>query len=134
MIYHKIFVSELTRHFLEKRLLKTYAFGSLRENSHKGNQIWLEAKKSSLVSGNRPGEIFLSLTRPHGEMYIKIYIKKKQKTKTKEEDKKSKQYWRRKENICRICNEIRWYSPRICSVYFQLTWSSHHFFWLFVWM
>ena len=39
MIYHKIFVSELTTRFLEKRLLKTYAFGSLRENSHKGNQI-----------------------------------------------------------------------------------------------
>ena len=89
MIYHKIFVSELTRRFLEKRLLKTYAFGSLRENSHKGNQIWLEAKKSSLVSGNRPGEIFLSLTRPHGEMYIKIYIKKKKKKKRKKKTKKA---------------------------------------------
>ena len=33
-----------------------------------------EAKKSSLVSGNRPGEFFLSLTRPSSRMCIRVYI------------------------------------------------------------
>ena len=40
-------------------------------------------KKNSLVSGNRMGETFLSLTRPHIRMCIRIYIKLKRNISTK---------------------------------------------------
>ena len=48
-------------------------------------------KKGSLVSGNRPGENFLSLTLLHSRMYIRIYFDFKKQTKkgkeTKEKEK-----------------------------------------------
>ena len=37
-------------------------------------QMDIRLKKSSLASGNRPGENFLSLARPHSRMCIRIYV------------------------------------------------------------
>ena len=48
-----------------------------------------EAKICILVSGNWPGENFLSLTRPHSQMCIRICIFNFKKAK-KQEDKKRK--------------------------------------------
>ena len=50
-------------------------------------------KKSSLVSGNRPGKKFLSLIRQHSRMCIKVYIFKfkKHQTNKKQESKKAKE-------------------------------------------
>ena len=47
-------------------------------------------KKNCLVSGNRPGENFLSLTYLHNQMCIRIYISNFKKHKKKQEDKKQK--------------------------------------------
>ena len=55
--------------------------------------MYVRPQKRSLVSGNRPGENFLSLTRPHSRMCIRIYIldfKKQQTNKQKNKNKKSK--------------------------------------------
>ena len=49
-------------------------------------------RKNSLVSGNRPGEKFLSLTHPHSPMCIRIYtfISKTKQTSQKNKDIKKK--------------------------------------------
>ena len=55
----------------------------------------MRLSQSSLYSGNRPGEIFLSLTRPHSRMCIRIYsfnFKKQQTNKQKKQElKKAKE-------------------------------------------
>ena len=66
----------------------------------------LKQKESSLVSGNRPSENFLSLTRPHSRMCIRIHnFNSKNKQNSRKKNKKKK---RRKENISEksIKNEI----------------------------
>ena len=47
-------------------------------------------KESSSVSGNRPGEKFLSLTRPHSQICIRIKIFKFQKNKQISKNKNTK--------------------------------------------
>ena len=62
-------------------------------------------KKSSLVSRSRPGEIFLSVTRPHSRMCIRIYIlnfKKQQTNKRKQESKKQKKLKKQREFLRKI--------------------------------
>ena len=54
----------------------------------------LRPKKSSIVSGNRPGEKLL--TRPHSEMCIRIYVFNFKKTSKKR--KKIQEYKKRKRN------------------------------------
>ena len=52
------------------------------------NKVVLRQKKSILVSRNRPGEKFLSLTRPYGRICIIIYNFKFQKTNIQAKKKK----------------------------------------------
>ena len=78
---------------------------------------------------------FLSLTHPHSQMCIRIYIsnlrkKTKQKIKKEQENKKQKKLGRNK-NICGKSNGIRWYCLLICSVYFKLTWLTSEFILVF---
>ena len=61
----------------------------------------VRSQKSSLVSGNRPGEIFLSLTRPHSRMCIRIYIFNLKKQKIKNQ-KKQKKLMKKREYLRRI--------------------------------
>ena len=52
------------------------------------NKVVLRQKKSILVSRNRPGEKFLSLTRPYGRICIRIYNFQFQKTNIQAKKKK----------------------------------------------
>ena len=63
---------------------------------------WIKAKKSSLFSGNRPGENFF-ITYPNAwpNVYQNIYF-----------------LFQTKKTICEKSNEVRWHCVRICSVYF----------------
>ena len=54
------------------------------------NKVVLRQKKSILVSRNRPGEKFLSLTRPYGRICIRIYNFQFQKTNIQGKQKKKK--------------------------------------------
>ena len=55
----------------------------------------VRSKKSTLVSRNQPGEIFLSFRRPHSRMCI-FKFKKKKKKKKKKKTKKTKKKTRPK--------------------------------------
>ena len=70
---------------------------------------WNQGKKSSLVSGNKSGEFFLSLAHPHSQDCIRIYIfcfekeKKNTDTYTNKKEKKLK-----KRAGCKFWN-LQWY-------------------------
>ena len=63
-------------------------------------KVVVRPKKISLIFGNRPGEFFLSFTRPHSRMCIRIYIfnckrktkKNNQKYKKQKKLKKKREY------------------------------------------
>ena len=83
-------------------------------------------RQNSLVSGNSPGEFFLSLTRLHSRMCIRIYIfnfkktKKQNKNNTKQSKTRSQKKAKetKEKIICGKFNGKRLYSLRICSVFF----------------
>ena len=69
------------------------------------NNFIVRPKKSSLVSRSRPGEIFLSVTRPHSRMCIRIYIlnfKQQQKKKKIKNQKKQKKLKKQREFLRNI--------------------------------
>ena len=86
-------------------------------------------KKIALFLDISQVKIFLSFTRQHSWMCIRITRINNFNFKTKKKDKKtkSKRKKTRKENICEKSNGIQWYPLRICSVFFWLTWSSVEF-------
>ena len=65
----------------------------------------LGQKKSSLISGNRPGETFLLFTRLYSGMCIRIYLfnfKKQTNNKKTQESKKQKKLKKKREYLRKI--------------------------------
>ena len=95
-------------------------------------RYFLRPEKSSPVSGNRPGENFLSLTCPHCQMCIRIYIFLLKKNKKKQEDKKSK---KTKEEKRISVENLTGYEDIVCEFAlctFNLLTRVVNFSWLFI--
>ena len=77
----------------------------------KAQKVILRPKKVVLFPENGQAKFFLSLTRPHSQMYIRIYVfnfKKKKKKKEKEKEKQQQKQDKKKEKKLKKKREYLW--------------------------